>query len=182
MSGAFFSQRELMIDSELDRVGALLKWFETCWTDFCPIVHCNNLLLKAQAQTAIVELFTNSVRHSHSDLDPAPQIRLSWGANSQFFRFSISDHGKPFAPEEMFDCLRLVALHGGARPDQRDHHWGLLMLLRLCDDYGWLITSQHSATGVNTVLLEHTWPLIPGHTEKLWLSSTTWMKPTPACP
>jgi serine/threonine-protein kinase RsbW len=182
MEDVFFGQRELLIDSKLDRVEAVLKWFDSCWTDCCPIVNCDDPLLKAQAQTAVVELFTNSVRHSHSDLDPAPQIRLSWGADSQFFRLSISDHGRPFAPEEMFDCLRLVVLQGGARPDQRDQHWGLFMLLRLCDDYGWFITSQRSATGVNTVLLEHAWLLVPDHTEKLWVPSTTWMKPAPACP
>ena len=176
------SQKHVVIDSDLERIDDLLAWMETCWSDVIPASKAQCPLLKAQALTAIAELFTNAVRHAHRDLDPPPPIKLTWTSNKNSFSISINDYGSPFAPEQMFEHLRLITARGGANPCEREHHWGLLMLLRLCDNHDWILTSKRSSTGINTVLLEHAWPSLPTHAETLRLQSARRMQPTPASP
>ena len=172
MAQSYKNKKDIAIESRLDSVDSLLTWVETCWSDSSPPNQDGWPLLKAQALTGIVELFTNSVRHAHRDLDPAPPIVLIWTSDRQGFSICIHDHGQPFAPEQMFGDLRLMTAQGGADPNERDLHWGLLILLRLCDDHGWLLRTIRSATGINTVTLEHAWPSLPNHTESLRLPST----------
>lgn len=162
----------LLLDSDLGCVDILLRWFDNCWFKSDQPLTDEHMLLKAQAQTAIVELFGNAVRHAHAGLDPAPQISLTWVSDLQGFSFSVSDHGRPFAPESMFERLRLIAAQGGMNPLERDTHWGLFLLLRLCDEHGWHLMTRRLSDGINTVRLAHCWPIAPGNTEALRLPST----------
>jgi serine/threonine-protein kinase RsbW len=80
-----------------------------------------------QAKTAIIEGFTNAVRHAHADRVPPPPVHVRIVRSPDALDLEVIDSGAPFR-------MQAAAPH----PDQ-DRHWGLIMLQRLQERYGWTI-------------------------------------------
>ena len=160
------SQAEQSITSSLDAIADLLNWFEACWpapaADADTAQEAHEQTLKLQAQTALVEAFSNAVRHAHADLDPAPDVILAWHSDRDRFSLQVIDRGSRFAPEQCFATLREHLASGAAHPSQRDRGWGLLMFVRLCDQHGWSIASEQLSQGGNCLSLSHAWALPAG--------------------
>ena len=149
------SERELRLASRLEAMAELLGWFDQTWPSGDP--GDPQELLRLQAQTALVEAFSNAVRHAHAPLDPVPDVVVRWRADGSGFCLEVVDQGEPFRSEDQFPALREELACGEAHPSQRDHHWGLLMFVRLCDQHGWQISSQQPEQGGNILQLSHPW-------------------------
>ena len=107
--------------SRLDSVAELLDWMEATR----PAALSEELWV--QAKTAVVEGFTNAVRHAHAHLAPPPPVGVRIQIDSDALELQVLDAGPPFQPRP-----------ATPQPDQ-DRHWGLIMLQQLEKRYGWSI-------------------------------------------
>ncbi|QPN66061.1 ATP-binding protein [Synechococcus sp. CBW1006] len=154
--------RERRFASHLDAIAELLDWFEQQQpAGVDPMVWI-------QAQTALVEAFTNAVRHAHATLLPPPEVVVRLDCTSGTLRLCIHDQGDPFdmeaawsEPEEGADSddgsEDLPSLDDDGLPilPMRDAHWGLIMLRKLQQDFGWSIRYDGLPDGGNVLVLEH---------------------------
>jgi serine/threonine-protein kinase RsbW len=138
--------------SRLDSVAILLEWMKQQRPSGV------DGQLWVQAQTALVEGFSNAVRHAHAQLDPAPEVVVTLELTPRHLQLQVRDHGPPFditpawaaeEPPSNRDPDPLVQ----AQLPQRDAHWGLVMLARLRRDFGWTIRYDHLPQGGNVLLL-----------------------------
>lgn len=96
-----------------------------------------------QAQTALVEGFTNAVRHAHAALQPPPPVRVRIRRDGADLLIEVEDAGPPFE-------LR------PAEPEEgRSSHWGLILLMRLQERYGWQVRYNPRPGGGNALTLRH---------------------------
>jgi serine/threonine-protein kinase RsbW len=136
--------------SNLDAMAELLEWFEQHRPgDLDDMVWI-------QAQTALMEGYTNAVRHAHALLEPPPLVGVTLALVAGRLRLGIRDHGAPFDLE-----TRLQAhAADGEEPlgldglPEREAHWGVIILSRLQRDFGWSIRYEPLAEGGNLLLLE----------------------------
>lgn len=147
-------EQRLSLASNLDAMGELLIWFETVWPNNGDD---SQEILRIQAQTALVEAFSNVVRHAHGSLTPAPEMELIFRRDAAGFSFDVIDQGCHFRPEDQFAELRRQLIDGEAHPSQREHHWGLVMFIRLIDQHGWSISSEQLNQRGNILRLSHRW-------------------------
>lgn len=143
---------EASFPSRLDSVALLLDWFEQRRP---PGV---DPLLWVQAQTALVEGFSNAVRHAHARLDPPPAVGVCLELTPQHLQVRLRDYGPPFditpawsADEPSPD--RVPEPPGEAQLPLREAHWGLVMLARLRRDFGWTIRYDPLPEGGNVLIL-----------------------------
>ena len=148
----------LQLSSRLEQMEALVAWFDQLWPAAAPANAPEALRL--QAQTALVEAFSNAVRHAHRDLPADTPIDIRWMASHDALLLEVVDQGPPFQSEAAFPELRELMSRGEAHPSQRDEHWGLLIFVRLCDRHGWQISSEQPAAGGNILRLSHPWPAV----------------------
>lgn len=140
--------------SRLEETTALLDWLERGRPAGV------EPLLWIQAQTALVEGFTNAVRHAHGTLACPPPVEVTLEVTPDLLRLMIRDQGRPFDLTAAWEPL--VPLDEAAPPmvglqalPEREAHWGLLMLNRLRHDHGWQISYRTLASGGNELLLAH---------------------------
>jgi serine/threonine-protein kinase RsbW len=143
---------EACFPSRLDSVTVLLDWLEQHRPPGL------DPLLWVQAQTALVEGFSNAVRHAHAHLDPPPAVAVSLEVTSQQLQLRLRDHGPPF---DITPAWAAVEPPADLDPDgserghlpQREAHWGLVMLARLRRDFGWMIRYDPLPEGGNVLIL-----------------------------
>ncbi len=138
-----------VVESHLDQIEPVLAWFDGLQLDAVPED------LRMQAQLALVEGFTNAVRHAHAHLKAPPAIRLSVAVSARLFRLRILDHGLPFDLEAALQELEQELKDGATDPLARDAHWGFVMLLKLRRDHGWTIHYRPTEHGGNGLTLSH---------------------------
>jgi serine/threonine-protein kinase RsbW len=124
--------------SRLEAVEELLGWLEEVR---CPGVPDS---LWVQAQTALVEGFTNAVRHAHAPLDPPPPVAVRLLCCSSVLEIQVEDAGAPFQPGRAEN----------PQPD-RDSQWGLILLERLQEQHGWSIAYEPGEAGGNVLRIRH---------------------------
>jgi serine/threonine-protein kinase RsbW len=150
--------------SRLEETQALLDWFERSRP---PGV---DPMLWIQAQTALVEGFTNAVRHAHGHLACPPPVEVTLEITPAHLKLHIRDQGGPFdisaaltgageppaGGEHGGDQPAPVAPDGDGLPALPDHeaHWGLIMLGRLRRDFGWEIRYDTLPGGGNELVLQ----------------------------
>jgi serine/threonine-protein kinase RsbW len=131
---------EFSFPSSLEATQSLLDWFERQQPAGL------DPLLWIQAKTALVEGFTNAVRHAHGPLVPPPSVKVSLSLTPTHLQLHIHDQGVPF---DITNAWANVA----RTPDQ-DSNWGLIMLCRLHRDFGWLIRYDHLPNGGNRLVMK----------------------------
>ena len=139
----------LSVRSDLDEIETVLSWFGQLSDPSVPAE------LWMQAQLALVEGFTNAVRHAHADLDTPPPVQLSVQVTSQGFCVQILDQGTPFDFEAALATVEQAMEASAQDPLARDAHWGLVMLLKLRSAYGWTIRYRRIDTATNGLSLCH---------------------------
>lgn len=136
--------------SSLDAIAEVMEWFE----QKRPVGLDDMVWI--QAQTALMEGFTNAVRHAHARLEPPPPVGVTLALVSGKLQLGIRDHGAPFDLEALW---REQASQGEEPLGQdglpeREAHWGVIILSRLQRDFGWSIRYEPLAEGGNLLLLE----------------------------
>ena len=136
--------------STLDAIAELLEWFEQHRPGGL------DDMVWIQAQTALMEGFTNAVRHAHALLQPPPLVGVTLALVAGRLRLGIRDHGAPFDLETRLQAHAAE----GEQPlgldglPEREAHWGVIILSRLQRDFGWSIRYEPLAEGGNLLLLE----------------------------
>jgi serine/threonine-protein kinase RsbW len=150
--------------SRLEETQALLDWFEQTSPPGL------DQMLWIQAQTVLVEGFTNAVRHAHAHLTNPPPVEVALEVTPEHLQLRIRDHGAPFdisaawagGEEPMGEGQPRGDPPAPAAPDgdglpalpDREAHWGLIMLGRLRQDFGWVISYENLPGGGNELVLQ----------------------------
>ncbi|KEF43372.1 MAG: hypothetical protein ER33_01105 [Cyanobium sp. CACIAM 14] len=142
------SQR-LRVASSLDRLEEVLAWFARLRHPPLPE------MLWVQGETALVEAFSNAVRHAHGPLADPPPVELEAWLGEAEFGLVISDHGPPFDLRQALDDLQGLVDSPDFDPLERGEHWGLIFLLRLRDEHGWSIGLERTREGRNRLRVSH---------------------------
>jgi serine/threonine-protein kinase RsbW len=119
----------LQVDTNLATIPQVLAWFEQLQqTTLTPD-------LWMQAKVALVEGFTNAVRHAHEHLPPHTPIELEVKVFPHKLEIAIWDQGPAFDLEALLACVG----REHHDPLARDAHWGGVLLKKLRDQHGWQI-------------------------------------------
>ena len=143
-------QAQAEFPSNLDATADLMAWVEQQRPGGL------DEMVWIQAQTALMEGFTNAVRHAHALLDPPPLVRVTLALADGRLRLGIRDHGAPFDLEALWQekAIEKEEPLGLDGLPEREAHWGLILLWRLQRDFGWSIRYQPLAEGGNLLLME----------------------------
>lgn len=141
--------RRLAVNSDLGELETVLTWFER---QRHPGVPTDQWM---QAQLALVEGFTNAVRHAHAHLVAPPQVQLVLHVSSRLFCLEIIDHGEPFDFDAALARVEAELTASAQDPLAREAHWGLVMFLKLQKEYGWTISQARRDDGTNALSLSH---------------------------
>ena len=87
-------QYHLQVKTELEALKEVLQWFEGLVFPLIP------QKMGWQCEVALVEAFTNAVRHAHHDLPKSTPIDLEVELLPNFLEMRIWDRGKSFDLEE----------------------------------------------------------------------------------
>ncbi|MEH1867235.1 MAG: anti-sigma regulatory factor [Nostoc sp.] len=138
----------LHVASDLDEMATVVEWFDQ--------FNCPQLPYQVwiEGQTALIEGFTNVVRHAHSQLNPETPIHLTATIFSEYFQIAIWDQGAIFDLEAELDKLNQKTSDCNFNPLGHEAHWGCIFLLKLRKDYGWNVSYTREAGEKNCLLLK----------------------------
>ncbi|MCU0552030.1 MAG: ATP-binding protein [Leptolyngbya sp. Prado105] len=142
MGGAIYFDR-LVIQSDLSAIAQILHWFERFRQS--PISQSTWL----QGQIALVEGFTNAVRHAHAHLPMQTSITLEASLLRNRLEIKIWDQGAPFDLEQLLDQVE----QNYPNPSEHVEHWGGSLFRKLRDQHQWEIDYHAIRTGVNCLHL-----------------------------
>lgn len=133
----------LIVQSDLATIAQILKWFE-CFRQ--PPLSQKTWL---QGQIALIEAFTNAVRHAHAHLPVRTLIKLEAGLYREHLEIKVWDQGLPFDLEQLLNQVEQDY------PDPLEHgeHWGASLFKKLRDQYQWQIEYQCLQEGQNCLRL-----------------------------
>ena len=136
--------------SNLEAMADLVEWFERKRPGGL------DDMVWIQAQTALMEGFTNAVRHAHALLEPPPLVGVSLSMVGGQLRLGILDHGAPFDLEALWREQAIQGEEPFGLDDlpEREAHWGLIILRRLQQDFGWSIRYEPLSDGGNLLVME----------------------------
>ncbi len=118
----------LRVKTELEALKDVLQWFET--------VIFPSLPQKTgwQCEVALIEAFTNAVRHAHCDLPNTTPIDLEVKLFTNFLEMRIWDRGKPFDLKAKLKANSDI----GSSPLEKEGGRGLQFMKRLTDELQYL--------------------------------------------
>ncbi len=156
MAADFLPGGQLAVSSDLDQLETVLSWFEGLGHPDVPAD------VWMQAQLALVEGFTNAVRHAHAHLVSPPWVQLALQRSRHLVRLQIIDHGEAFDLASALATVEAEIAASGADPLAREAHWGLVMFLKLQKEYGWTISYCREDDAINVLSLSHPLTADPG--------------------
>ncbi|BAS58862.1 MULTISPECIES: ATP-binding protein [Leptolyngbya] len=142
MGGAIYFDR-LMMQSDLTAIAQILRWFEQFRRP--PLSQAAWL----QGQIALVEGFTNAVRHAHTALPLHTLIQLEAGLYPDHLEIRIWDQGSPFDLEDLLDQVEQEY----PNPLEHSEHWGGTLFKKLRDQHQWEIEYHCVRERVNCLCL-----------------------------
>ena len=92
-------ESRLQVETDLDAVPEVLEWFEQFTSPLLPSEISN------QCQLALIEGFTNAVRHAHHGLPKITPIELELQLYTKYLEMRIWDRGQPFDWQAKLDAL-----------------------------------------------------------------------------
>ncbi len=138
----------LTVGTDLNEVSRVIAWYEQFKNGSL------NSDLWLQGQIALVEGFTNAVRHAHRHLHVTTPIEIDGLLSTQCLRLCIWDHGKPFDFEENLASISLKTHGPEFNPFIRETEWGSIILLKLRNQHNWQISYQHERNLRNCLSFE----------------------------
>ena len=122
----------LQVNTELEALKEVLQWFESLVFPLVP------QKMGWQCEVALVEAFTNAVRHAHHDLPKATPIDLEVKLLPNFLEMRIWDRGQPFDIE-----AKLHKSEREANVMEREGGRGLQFINKLTDELQYLNLPNH---------------------------------------
>jgi serine/threonine-protein kinase RsbW len=121
-------QEQLRVQTDLNAISEVAQWFEQFrkppLTDECWL----------QGQVALIEGFTNAVRHAHANLPLETPVDVSVRICPAQLEIRIWDEGPAFNLNPVID-----AVVQQSHPLDREAHWGGVFFQKLRDKHRWTI-------------------------------------------
>ncbi|BAB73983.1 ATP-binding protein [Anabaena sp. FACHB-709] len=138
----------LQVASDWDAVATVVEWFEK--------FNCKQLPYQIwiEGQTALIEGFTNAVRHAHKHLNPQTPVELAVTLDPQYFQICIWDQGDIFNFEAALEKLSEKTNDQAFNPLDHEAHWGCIFFLKLRRDYAWTVSYNRELAGRNCLFLK----------------------------
>ncbi|BCL34074.1 ATP-binding protein [Nostoc sp. MS1] len=138
----------LQVASDLDEMATVVEWFEQ--------FNCQQLpsQMWIEGQTALIEGFTNAVRHAHQHLNPQTLVDIAVTIDHNHFQICIWDRGEIFDLEAALENFSQETSDRNFNPLEHEAHWGCIFLLKLRIDYGWTVSYIREAEDRNCLLLK----------------------------
>ncbi|MCL1467747.1 ATP-binding protein [Argonema galeatum] len=136
----------LRVKSDLNLLNEVLEWFDRfCFQNKCKLSWVAdgsdrlNLALD-ELKLALVEGFTNAVRHAHKGLPPETPIDIELTLWDECLEIRIWDRGEPFDPSTLVEYKPGTAQEGGV---------GWFLMRRIADE----VLYKRSQDGRNCLIL-----------------------------
>ncbi|NJK42136.1 MAG: anti-sigma regulatory factor [Acaryochloridaceae cyanobacterium SU_2_1] len=137
----------LQVVSSLDALMNVITWFERLdW----PLMDAS---LRIEAQTALIEGFTNVVQHAHGHLPVNTPIQIAAQVNGSMLQIMIWDQGQPYDFAAAMHQLS-ISPDQAFNPLTREQHWGQVLFLRLSRERGWRFMYDRLPDERNRLLME----------------------------
>jgi serine/threonine-protein kinase RsbW len=146
-----YQTSSVQLESDLESIPQLLNWFEQCRGSSIP----DQVWL--EAQTALLEGFTNAARHAHAALPLTTPIEVCLHHSAQGLQIQIFDQGDAFDLDLAWQNLSQHPNRAEEDPFEREAHWGILLLLKLKNEYGWSIGYQQPSDQRNCLVMTRRW-------------------------
>lgn len=121
-------ESRLQVETDLNAVPEVLQWFEQFTSPLLPQQFCG------ECQLALVEGFTNAVRHAHHHLPPTTPIALELELFPQYLEMRVWDHGQPFDWQAKLEAL----CHEDIDPLEKEGGRGLMFMNQLTDELSYV--------------------------------------------
>ena len=121
-------ESSLRVETDLNAVPEVLQWFEQFTSPLLPQQFCG------ECQLALVEGFTNAVRHAHQHLPPTTPIELELQLFTQYLEMRVWDHGQPFDWQAKFEALSSEDVN----PLEKEGGRGLMFMNQLTDELSYI--------------------------------------------
>ncbi|TAF09350.1 MAG: anti-sigma regulatory factor [Nostocales cyanobacterium] len=138
----------LQVVSDLDAMATVVEWFDQFKNTQIPYQ------IWLEGQTALLEGFTNVVRHAHSHLSPETPVDLEVQICSEYFQIRIWDQGDIFDLEAALESFYQETSQSEFDPLEHESQWGCIFFLKLRKDYGWTISYIRELENRNCLLLK----------------------------
>jgi serine/threonine-protein kinase RsbW len=145
---ALIHNSTLQVTSDLDAVATVVEWLEQF--NHTPVTY----QLWLEAQTAVIEGFTNVVRHAHRHLNSETPVDLTVKISHEYFQVAIWDQGEIFDFELALENFHQEVSDRAFNPLDHEAHWGCIFLLKLRQEYGWKITYTRESKDKNCLLMK----------------------------
>lgn len=117
-------QSRLQVETDLHAVNEVLQWFDQFTAPLLP------QKFRWQCQIALIEGFTNAVRHAHHHLPQTTPVELELKVFAHWLEMRIWDQGPPFDFEAKLEALR----HEDCDPLEKEGGRGLIFMQQLTDE------------------------------------------------
>ncbi len=121
-------EARLQVETDLNAVPEVLQWFEQFTSPLLPQQFCG------ECQLALVEGFTNAVRHAHRRLPPTTPIVLELNLFPQYLEMRVWDRGEPFDWQAKLEALCQEDID----PLEKEGGRGLMFMDQLTDELSYI--------------------------------------------
>lgn len=133
----------LIVQTDLTVIPQVLSWFEAFQQS--PV----SQVVWLQGQIALVEGFTNAVRHAHAQLSKHTPIEIEAGIYPNRIEIRVWDQGSPFDLTELIDRVE----QDYPNPLEHEAHWGAALFKKLRDQHSWNVEYCCPGEGQNCLSL-----------------------------
>jgi serine/threonine-protein kinase RsbW len=137
----------LQVASDLDAMTTVVEWFAQFNNTQIPVQ------IWLEGQTALLEGFTNVVRHAHRHLSTETPVDLEVQISADFLQIRIWDQGAFFDLEAALDKFNQETSDSAFNPLDHEYQWGCIFFLKLRKEYGWTISYFPEIDHRNCLLL-----------------------------
>lgn len=141
-------QAQLQTKTDLEALTSVTEWFQ--WFQYPPLTE----KLWLEGQIALLEGFTNAVNHAHRHLSPEMPIELDAQLFTERLQIRIWDYGEFYDFTTTLKQLQQLTADPAFNPQEREAHWGSILLLKLIHEHGWVIAYHRQQDNRNCFFIE----------------------------